>query len=349
MAGGLEELPQFGGVILIRTVKVLRVRQSDGIRPVVEARNALAVFDGHARTGDKAFQQFIAFGFSHDGRGLFFRGKVFNLGRIEDREGIQQGMTPHIGNALCLLFGNKVPLSVIFHREEHVLRAQHGDAVLSFSDADVQVGMFLPDRLKLFEGEPAIVGVALFHSGQRQTHHVRAAVFLSGHGAKGRFAHGRLTLFSVFGQRQHGLGNAVDELFLHFTADLKTAFSFLLWRLAHCCSSLMSTITASCSSCGLMNPAVTASSRLMRNAPASSCRSMSAWVSATRSFSEERRAASNRPKLFRFSVSICFSMFRYYQRQRLRHWFSVFRVSRRRPMQATRMARKQATGVIPVR
>ena len=136
-------------------------------------------------------------------------------------------MTLHIGNALCLLFGNKVPLSVLFHREEHVFRAQHGDAVFSFFDADVQVRMLIPDCLKLFESQPAVVVVAFFHSGQRQAHHVRAAVFLSGHGAKGRFTHGRLTLFSVFGQRQHALGNAVDKFFLHFPAELKTAL-FLL-------------------------------------------------------------------------------------------------------------------------
>ena len=270
MASGLEELPQLRGVVSAGTVKILRVRQPDGIRFMVEARNALVVFDRHTRTGDKAFQQLVALGFAHDGRGLFPGGKVFNLGRIEDRERIQQGMTLHIGNALCLLFGNKIPLPVLFYREEHVLRAQHGDTVFSFSDADVQVGMFLPDRLELLERKPAVVVVALFHSGQRQTHHVCTAIFLAGHGAKGRFSHRRLTLFSVFGQRQHGLGNAVDKFLLNFPAELKTALLFILWRLAYFRSSLMSTITVSCSSCGLMNPAVTASSRLMRNAPASS-------------------------------------------------------------------------------
>ena len=65
MAGSLEELPQLGGVVSAGTVKILRVRQPDGIRFVVEARNALAVFNRHTRTGDKAFQQLVALGFGH--------------------------------------------------------------------------------------------------------------------------------------------------------------------------------------------------------------------------------------------------------------------------------------------
>ena len=312
VAGCMKELMQFGGIVFIRAAESVRIGQRHFVFLVAEKGIAAVMFDDNAGTGDEAFHQLVSFDFRHGVRGLFLGGEAFDLGGIEHRKGIEKRPAFHVGhnsplrpeflNTAKFFPAKKFPAPVFLYDVGNLFRAQNLDAMLSLANIHLQFGMSFLKGLELSEGHPAVIGIASGNTGQQQTHHVCAAVFPAGHRTEGH-PHRRvgspplLPFTGLFRQREHGFGNAVDELLLNFAADLKAIFPFFCR--AHWSASLMSIMTQSCISCGLRKPAATASSRDSRKAPASSWRSISSREKSTHSFSAERREASKSPRLLR--------------------------------------------------
>ena len=311
--GGMEELVQFGGVIFIRTAEPFGIRQGHLVFFHVEAGIAAVVPDVNAGAGDEAFHHLMPFNLRHGMGGTLLGGESLNLGGIEDRERIEKRFALNVGNVLPpvlhfldapeFFLSQEFPGSVFFHNVGDFLRSQHLDAPFALADVHLQFGVGVLKALKLVEGHPPVIGVSPDNGCQQQPNQVRPAVLSAGHGTE-RHSHRRvggpapLPIPGFFRQGKHGFSDAVDELFLDFSAYLKAVFSFAR-LLTHAFSSRSSTMTESCSSCGLRKPARTASFLLIRKAPASSCRSICRGVRFTRSFSWERTGESKRPKLLR--------------------------------------------------
>ena len=309
VACGMICLMQFGGVVFFSTDEAFRKRHFHhiGLRFVVGITRVM--FHRDARAGDKAFNKVIALHSGH-GVGLAFLGrKTFDLRSVEHRERIEQRHTLHVWNFQSLVFlgskfldllvGEIFPFAVFLDDEGNFFRAKKFGALGPLFDLHVASRMVGLNLLELFERHPPVVLVAVDDAGEHELDHVGPAVFAprcgaKGHPQRGISRPGFLPLARCFGQDKHVFRHTVDELFLHFAADLEAVFLFRRLFLAHI-ASCTSTITVSGSSCGLRKPAAMASSRLMTKAPASNCRSMSAGVRGTRSFSGRRTGASKRP------------------------------------------------------